>query len=88
MNSIPPPQKKLNYDFGGRDSVVEALCYNPEGRSSIPDKVTNFLSNLPILFSSTVTLGFTQHLREMNTENISGGKARPARKADNLIAIC
>jgi hypothetical protein len=24
----------------------------------------------------------------MNTKNLSGAKARPARKADNIIAIC
>jgi hypothetical protein len=33
-------------------------------------------------------LGSTQPLTEMSTKNISGSKARPARKADNLTAIC
>jgi hypothetical protein len=35
-----------------------------------------------------MTLGSTQPLTEMNTRNIPGGKGRPARKADNLTAIC
>jgi hypothetical protein len=35
-----------------------------------------------------MTLGSTQPLTEMSTRNIPGGKGRPARKADNLTAIC
>jgi hypothetical protein len=36
-----------------------------------------------------VTLGSTQPLTEMSTRNLPGGaKVRPARKADNLTAIC
>jgi hypothetical protein len=33
-------------------------------------------------------LGSIQLLIEMNTRNLPGGKGRPARKADNLTAIC
>jgi hypothetical protein len=40
---------------------------------SIPDKVA---------------LGSTQPLTEMSARNLPGGKGRPARKADNLTAIC
>jgi hypothetical protein len=32
--------------------------------------------------------GLTQSLTEMSTGNFLGGKGRPARSADNLIAIC
>jgi hypothetical protein len=32
-------------------------------------------------------LGWTQPLTEMSTRNLLGGKARPARRADNLTAI-
>jgi hypothetical protein len=32
--------------------------------------------------------GSTQPLTEMSTRNLPGGKGRPARGADNLIAIC
>jgi hypothetical protein len=35
-----------------------------------------------------MALGSTQPLTEMSTGNIPGGEERPARKADNLTAIC
>jgi hypothetical protein len=35
-----------------------------------------------------MALGSTQPLTEMSTGNLPGGKGRPARKADNLTAIC
>jgi hypothetical protein len=35
-----------------------------------------------------MALELTRPLTEMNTRNFSGGKGRPARKADNLTAIC
>jgi hypothetical protein len=38
--------------------------------------------------SRTMALGSTQPLTEMSTRNLPGGKGRPARKADNLTAIC
>jgi hypothetical protein len=34
-----------------------------------------------------MVLESTQPLTEMSTRNIPGGKGRPTRKADNLIAI-
>jgi hypothetical protein len=39
-------------------------------------------------FSIDLILGSTQHLTEMSTRNIPGGKGRPARETDNLTAIC
>jgi hypothetical protein len=58
------------------------------GRSPvrIPDEVDFF--NLPNPSSRTMALGSTQPLREMSTRNIPGGKKPPARRADNLAAIC
>jgi hypothetical protein len=35
-----------------------------------------------------MVLGSTQTLTEMSIRNLSGGKGRSARKADNLTAIC
>jgi hypothetical protein len=32
--------------------------------------------------------GSTQPLTEMSARNLPGGNGRPARKADNLTAIC
>jgi hypothetical protein len=44
--------------------------------------------NWPNPSSHTVALGSTQPPTEMSTRNLPGGKGRPARKADNLTAIC
>jgi hypothetical protein len=52
----------------------------------VPDEVDFF--NLPNPSSRTMVLGSTQPLTEMSTRNLSGGKKRPARRADNLTAIC
>jgi hypothetical protein len=54
---------------------------------SIPNEVIKFF-NWPNPFSRTMDLGSTQSLTEMSTRNLPGGKGRPARKADNLTAIC
>jgi hypothetical protein len=35
-----------------------------------------------------MAMGSTQPVIEMSTRNLPGGKGRPARKADNLTAIC
>jgi hypothetical protein len=35
-----------------------------------------------------MALGSTHPVTEMSTRKIPGGKGRPARKADNLTAIC
>jgi hypothetical protein len=67
-------------------SMVEALCYNPKVEGSSPDEVNIFNWSNPS--SRTVALGSTQPLTEMSTRNLPGGKGRPARKADNLTAIC
>jgi hypothetical protein len=54
---------------------------------SIPDGVIGFF-NLPNHSSRTMAMGSTQPLTEMSTRNLPGGKGRPARGADKLIAIC
>jgi hypothetical protein len=54
---------------------------------SISDEVTGFFS-WPHASSPTMALGSTRPLTEMSTTNIPRGKGRPARKADNLAAIC
>jgi hypothetical protein len=38
--------------------------------------------------SCIMALGSSQPLTEMSIRNLSGGKGRPARKAENLTAIC
>jgi hypothetical protein len=52
----------------------------------VPDEVDFF--SIPNPSSSTMALGSTQPLTEMSTGNLPGGKKRPARRADNLAAIC
>jgi hypothetical protein len=52
----------------------------------VPDEVDFF--NLPNPSSRTMALGSTQPLTAMHIRNIPGGKKRPARTADNLVAIC
>jgi hypothetical protein len=47
-----------------------------------------FIFNLPNPSSRTMALGSTQPLTEMSTRNLPVGKGRPARKADNLTALC
>jgi hypothetical protein len=58
------------------------------GRSPVPfpDEVDFF--DLPNPSSRTMALGSTKSLTEMSTGNFPGGKKRPARRADNLTAIC
>jgi hypothetical protein len=57
------------------------------GRSPVrvPDEVDFF--NLPNPSSRTMALGLIQPLTKMGTRNLSGGKKRPARRADNLAAV-
>jgi hypothetical protein len=46
-------------------------------------------SSISLIFPDALRLlGLTQPLTEMSTTNFLGGKRRPARKADNLAAIC
>jgi hypothetical protein len=41
-----------------------------------------------LILPTTLCLRSTQPLTEMSTRNHPGGKGRPARKLDNLTAIC
>jgi hypothetical protein len=55
--------------------------------SSIPNEIIGYFK-WPNPSSCAMALGSTQPLREINTKHFPGGKERPARKADNLTAIC
>jgi hypothetical protein len=65
-----------------------AILVSRKVAGSIPDEVTVFLLNWPNPSSRTTALGSTRSLTEMNTRNLPVDKRRPARKADNLTAIC
>jgi hypothetical protein len=56
------------------------MVQNVRSPVRVPDEVD--------FFSRTMALGSTQPLREMSTRNLPGGKKRPARRANNLDAIC
>jgi hypothetical protein len=44
--------------------------------------------NLPNPSSRTMALGWSHPLTEKSTRKLPGSKELPARKADNLTAIC
>jgi hypothetical protein len=72
---------------GARGSVVGWWTMLQAGRSR--DRVpTRSLEFLPNPSSRTMALGSTRPLKEMSTRNLPGSKALPARKGDNLTAIC
>jgi hypothetical protein len=58
------------------------------GMSSVrvPNEVDFF--NLPNPSSRNMALGSTQPPTEMSTRKFPGGKKRPARRSDNLAAVC
>jgi hypothetical protein len=56
-------------------------------KGSSLDEVIEFF-NLPNPSIRTMVLGPTLPLTAVSTRNIPGVKRRPARKADNLTAIC
>jgi hypothetical protein len=58
------------------------------GRSRVRFSMSLDFFNLSNPSIRTMTLGSTQTLTEMSTRNLPGSKGRPARKADNLTAIC
>jgi hypothetical protein len=64
------------------EQLIEALCHKPEG------PVFESRWGLPNPSKRTMALGSTHLLTEMSSRNLPGGKRRPARKADNLTAIC
>jgi hypothetical protein len=72
-----------------RGSWLRHYATSRKVAGSSSDEVDFF--NLPNPSSPTMTLGSTQPLSEMSTRNLPGGggdKGRPARKANNLTAIC
>jgi hypothetical protein len=58
-----------------------------EVAGTISHEIIGFF-NLSNPYKRTMALGSTQSLTEMSTRNLPWDKGRPARKADNLTAIC
>jgi hypothetical protein len=65
--------------------LVEATSWKVT--TSIPDEVIAFF-RVTQSFRPRYDPGFTQLLTETSTMNLTWGKARPARKADYLTAVC
>jgi hypothetical protein len=79
----------LLYPYSGARGSVVGRGTTLQARRSpvrVPDEVDFF--NLSNPFSLNMPRGSTQPLTEMSTRNLPGGKKRPARRADNLAAIC
>jgi hypothetical protein len=74
--------------LGARVSVVGSGTMLQAGRSRDRFPMRWIFFCLRNTSSRTMALGSTQPLTEMSTRNLSGGKGRPARKADNLTANC
>jgi hypothetical protein len=78
-----------HYTYSTSD-ILTRLKYTSTRRTvagSTPDEGIGFF-NWPNTSSRTTALGLTQPLTEMSARNLPGNKERPAREADNLIAIC
>jgi hypothetical protein len=89
VTRIPRMDQGITLNDIGYRSSFKALCYkNRRSRVRFPMKSLDFFFNLSNPSRSTMALGFTQTLIEWVTEDLSEGKAQPARKADNLTAIC
>jgi hypothetical protein len=57
------------------------------GRSRVRVPMRCFFFSLSNPSSRIMALGSTQPLTGLSTRNLSGGRGRPARKADNVTAV-
>jgi hypothetical protein len=78
--------KRSEYD-ADHVSISRIYATSRKVGDSIPHEIIGFF-NSPNPSSRTMALSSTQPLTEMSTRNLLWGKGRPARKADNLTAIC
>jgi hypothetical protein len=78
-----------NYFAGTRGRVIASGTMLQAGRSRVPFRMLSLsFFNLPNPSSRTMALEWTQPLTEISTRNIPVCKGRPARKGNNLTAIC
>jgi hypothetical protein len=73
--------------WGARGSVVDWDNMLQAGRSSIRVLDRWIFFNLRNYTNRIMALGSTQPLTDMSTRNLPGSKKRPARRANNLVAI-
>jgi hypothetical protein len=67
--------------------LVEALCYKPEGRG-FDSRQDDWIFQFTLSFQPHYVPGFDSASNRNEYQESSGGKGLPARKADNLTAIC
>jgi hypothetical protein len=93
FNKIPNRKQshlvKYKHITWARSNIVGLRHYATSRKiaGSIPDEVIGIFS-WPISSTRTMALGSIQLLIEMSTRKFPGGKGRPARKVENLTAIC
>jgi hypothetical protein len=60
-----------------------------DGRSRVRFPMRSFDFSIDLIhLAALMALGSTQPLIKMSTKNLPGAEGRPARRADNLNAIC
>jgi hypothetical protein len=74
-------------DYTRQPSSVRHYATSRQIVGSIPKEAIQFLNSYNSS-SRSMTLGSTQLLTEISTRILPGGKVDPARKSDNLTAIC
>jgi hypothetical protein len=73
---------------GSRGRILAVSGFSTR-RVGVTNRPERDLEKLQLIIKvRTMALGSTQPLTEMSTRNLPGVKERPARKADNLTAIC
>jgi hypothetical protein len=76
-----------SHHFHATAQLSEALRHKPDGRR-FDFRCQLIFSDFPKPSSRIMALGTTVPTTEMSTRNVLAGKARPARKANNLTPIC
>jgi hypothetical protein len=84
----PQYRNFISYDSGNDILVYSARgTMLQAGGSRVRIQWGHWIFNWPNSSSRTTDLRSTQPIIEMSTRNLTGGKGRPAHKADNLTSI-